>query len=167
MFPLHPDTPEAGLSLEDLFHVDSDKIGQMISQLQQMAHGLGLAFGDRRMTYNSRLAQELGIWAAEQGKGYAYDMTAFTAYFGEGQNLAKHNVLLEIVKQAGLDQETAKQILTDRSYSSKVDRDWQLSRNLGIKAAPTFVMGDSRLIGAQPYQALRGLVLGNSSINSA
>ena len=167
MFPLHPRTPEDGLKLEELFHVDSDRIGQMISQMQQMAHSLGLAFGDRHMTYNSRLAQELGIWAAEQGKAHSYDMAVFTAYFGEGRNLAKRDVLLDIAKQAGLDEGKAGQILADRSYSDKVDRDWDLSRRLGIQAAPTFVMGDNRLVGAQPYQALRGLVLENSSIPPA
>ncbi|MBU1344938.1 MAG: DsbA family protein [Proteobacteria bacterium] len=54
-FPLHPDTPEQGLSLEDLFKkkgipVDVDK---MMAQLKATAAKFGLALGDRKMTYNS------------------------------------------------------------------------------------------------------------------
>ena len=36
-------------------------IDQMMTHLKQVSSGLGLPFGDRKMTYNSRLAQELGI----------------------------------------------------------------------------------------------------------
>ena len=59
-FPLHPDTPEEGKTLEELFKDRDVDIDQVMAHLKQVASVLGLPFGDRKMTYNSRLAQELG-----------------------------------------------------------------------------------------------------------
>lgn len=162
MFPLHTDTPLKGRSLEELFHTDSARIAAMIAQLAEHAKALGLPFGKRHMTYNSRLAQELGIWAEERGLGHAYHMAAFTAYFARGENIAERAVLLDIVSQAGLSLKEAEQVLDRRSHSAKVDHDWERSRAFGITAAPTFVMGDKRLVGAQSYARLKGFILESS-----
>lgn len=159
MFPLHPETPEEGKSLEELFNTNSAQITRMVDHLKQTATSLGLEFGDRKMTYNSRLAQELGIWADEQGCGDGFHLAAFKAYFADGENLAKTEVLLKIAARAGLREELAKQVLASRSHSALVDADWELSRSSGITAAPTFVMGSSRLVGAQDYPTLQGLML--------
>ena len=34
----------------------------------------------------------------------------------------------------------------------------ELARRLGVTAVPTFIVGDQRLVGAQPYEALEWLV---------
>ena len=159
MFPLHPETPREGITLEELFDTDSAKISRMVSQLKETAEALGLVFGDRHMTFNSRLAQELGLWAEEQGCGDAFHEAAFAAYFGDGKNLADPEVLLELTDKAGLSRRGAEEVLEKRSYSDEVDRDWDLSRSLGIHAAPTFVLNQTRLVGAQNYRTLQGLMM--------
>jgi len=61
-FPLHPKTPEEGLTLEDLFAGQNMDIPQMIAHLQKTADGLGLPFagdiptiaGKRRNSANER-----------------------------------------------------------------------------------------------------------------
>lgn len=162
MFPLHTETPEEGITLEQLFHAESDKINEMVAQLKQTATSLGLAFGDRHMTYNSRKAQELGIWADEKGLGHAFHMAVFKAYFARGLNIAKNDILLDIARQSGLDSDEAKKVLTTGRYAGDVDRDWKIARDKGIRAAPTFVIGDKHLVGAQNYPRLRDFVLQNS-----
>lgn len=145
--------------LEDLFRTDAARIQHMVEGLQETARQLGLPFGARTRTYNSRLAQELGLWAEEQGGGHAFHMAAFAAYFAEGKNLALPPVLLDLVKRSGLSPQEAAEVLTSRSYSKAVDRDWQRARNLQVTAVPTFLMDDSRLVGAQSYATLTGLML--------
>lgn len=130
----------------------------MIDHLRITAEGLGLPFGARHKTYNSRLAQELGLWAEDQGQGEPFHMAAFHAYFAEGLNLAKIPVLLNIVQDVGLPGEEAEKILTSRTYKDKVDKDWADSRFKGINAVPTFIMGQHKLVGAQRYAALAELV---------
>ncbi len=130
----------------------------MIEHLRVTAEQFGLPFGARTRTYNSRLAQELGLWAEERGKGDAFHRAAFRAYFADGKNLAKLPVLLELADAAGLPEEEAKEVLENRTYREKVDKDWEYSRLHGITAVPTFMMGRQRLVGAQSYQILAEMV---------
>jgi len=157
-FPLHPETPEEGQLLADLFRTSPEKIAGMIAQLHATAEQLGLPFGPRSKTYNSRLAQELGLWAEDQGKGEPFHLAAFHAYFADGFNLAKIPVLLEIARKVGLPDDEAEKILTTRAYRERVDKDWADSRFKSINAVPTFVMGQHKLVGAQNYTALSDLV---------
>ena len=130
----------------------------MIAHLNATAKELGLPFGPRSTTYNSRLAQELGLWAEDQGKGEPFHMAAFHAYFADGLNLAKHPVLLDLVRKVGLPEDEAQNVLNSRSYREQVDRDWADSRFKAINAVPTFVMQQHKLVGAQSYEALVELV---------
>ena len=130
----------------------------MIAHLKTTAEELGLPFGPRTKTYNSRLAQELGMWAMTLGKGDAFHLAAFKAYFADGVNLGKITVLLEIASNLGLPEKEAAQVLANRVYKDAVDRDWQDSQFKGITAVPTFIMGQHKLVGAQNYEALEQLV---------
>jgi len=158
MFPLHPETPAAGLSLEELFRSTPEKVAAMVAGLRRTAESMGLPFGARTNTYNSRLAQELGIWADDQGRGQQYHHAAFRAYFGNGRNLARVEVLVDLARQAGLSASDASRILAERIYRRRVDQDWNLARELAITAVPTFLAGERRLVGAAGYNALVGLV---------
>jgi predicted DsbA family dithiol-disulfide isomerase len=144
--------------LEDLFAGQPVDIPAMLANLKNVASELGLPFGKRTMTYNSRLAQELGKWAEEKELGDAFHHAAFLAYFRDGENLARHDVLLKICTEIGLDTTKAGTVLTERSFKAPVDRDWQKARQMEINAVPTFVFADQRLVGAQPYEALERLV---------
>ncbi len=73
----------------------------MMAHLKQKAAELGLPFGDRKKTYNSRLAQELGLWAQSKGQGEAFHMAAFEAYFVDGKNLAQRDVLVDLASSGG------------------------------------------------------------------
>jgi predicted DsbA family dithiol-disulfide isomerase len=136
----------------------------MIENLRIKAKELGLPFGPRTKTYNSRLAQELGLWAEERGKGTPFHMAAFKAYFVDGLNLAKHSVLLELAKNVDLPVNEAKKVLTDRTYAAHVDKDWEDSRFLGVTAVPTFIMGRHKLVGAQSFENLSQLVTINGAV---
>ena len=131
----------------------------MLARLRQVAGELNLPFGDRKMTFNSRLAQELGKWAEDQGRGDTFHHAVFLAYFERGENIARPPVLLQICSAVGLDPAAAQAVLSQRSYRQAVDRDWQRSRRMGITAVPTFVLNGQRLVGAQSYTALQNMVL--------
>ena len=163
-FPLHPETPEGGQLLEDLFRTSPEKIAGMMENLRRTAEGLGLPLAARTRTYNSRLAQELGLWAMEKGRGDIFHRAAFSAYFADGLNLAKHQVLLDLVQEAGLPADEAEAVLSGRTYAEKVDRDWADSRLKGVTAVPTFVMGRDKLVGAQSFEALVELVSLNGAV---
>lgn len=130
----------------------------MVEGLKQTALNLGLEFGDRTKTYNSRLAQELGLWAEDQNSGNEFHMAAFKSYFVHGENLADTEILMNLVKKLGLPSNEAQEVLDSRSYARSVDAHWQEAYRLGITAVPTFLMGLNRIVGAQSYESLAELV---------
>jgi predicted DsbA family dithiol-disulfide isomerase len=126
----------------------------LLAHLKKTAAQLSLPFGERRMTFNSRKAQELGKWAEDQGRGEAFHKAVFAAYFADGLNIARIPVLLDIDQTIGGNPDEARAVLEEERYKDAVDRDWQRSWRLGITAVPTFVHNGRSLVGAQSYQDL-------------
>lgn len=160
-FPLHPETPSEGFTLEELFAGRSINIPQMMLRLKRVASEEGLPFGERKKTFNSRLAQELGKWAELQGKGDEFHRAVFHAYFAEGKNICKVTELLEVAQLVGLALSEAQGVLQRRSFKEAVDSDWERAYRLGVTAVPTFLMDHQHLVGAQPYEALEKLLAVN------
>jgi predicted DsbA family dithiol-disulfide isomerase len=153
-FPLHPDTPEDGLPLEELYADRSVDIQQRKLRLKQVADELGLPLGDRKRTYNSRLAQELAKWAELKRKGDEFHEAVFRAYFVDGKNIGKVDKLVALAKSISLPQKEARSVLELRTFKEAVDSDWSRSRSLGITGVPTFVIGQHAIVGAQPFEVL-------------
>jgi predicted DsbA family dithiol-disulfide isomerase len=157
-FPLHPETPVEGRSLADLFAGRGVDRKAMNAQMKARMDAEGLPYGERTMTYNSRLAQEVGKWADTQPGGEGIHDAMFRAYFVEAQNIGDPDVILDIVKQVGLSVDEAREVIEKRTFKDAVDEDWALSRQLGVTGVPTFVAGRYGVVGAQPYETLERLV---------
>jgi predicted DsbA family dithiol-disulfide isomerase len=157
-FPLHPETPAEGRSLSAMFGGRDEDRKARHEQMKARMAAEGLPYGDRAMTYNSRLAQELGKWADTQPGGEALHDAFFRAYFVEARDISNLEVMLEVVKSVGLPVEAAREVIEKRTFKDAVDADWKLSREYGITGVPTFVVGRYGVVGAQPYEALVDLV---------
>ena len=157
-FPLHPETPAEGRSLADLFAGRNVDREAMHAQMKARMDAEGLPYGERTMTYNSRLAQELGKWADTQPGGEAIHDALFRAYFVEARDISQPAVLLDIVQHVGLSADGAREVLEQRTFKDAVDADWELSRRYRVTGVPTFVAGRYGVVGAQPYEALEQLV---------
>jgi len=157
-FPLHPETPPEGKSLEELFAGRGYDIASMQGQMRARMQAEGLPYGDRKMTYNSRLAQELGKWADTRAGGEAIHDALFRAYFVEARNIGDADVLVQIAESVGLPGNEAREVLAQRTFKAAVDVDWQKSREYGVTGVPTFVAAGRGVVGAQPYEVLEQLV---------
>jgi len=157
-FPLHPETPEEGTTLQELFKGRIDLEG-MTARLMRVAREEGLPFGRRDKTYNSRLAQELGKWAESMGEGKAYHHAVFRAYFAEGSDIGNLSELVALAGTLGLPVEEARKVLEERSFKNLVDADWQRCYSVGVHAVPTFLVGGQVLVGAVPYETLEKLLI--------
>jgi predicted DsbA family dithiol-disulfide isomerase len=157
-FPLHPDTPQAGRSLEDLFAGRGYDVLKMQAQMRARMQAEGLPYGTRTMTYNSRLAQELGAWADGQPGGEAIHDALFRAYFVDARDIGDPEVLVEIAASVGLPAAQAREVIEKRTHKAAIDADWEKSRRYGVTGVPTFVIGGNGVVGAQPYEALEALV---------
>lgn len=158
-FPLHPDTPAEGASLAALFAGRNIDIEAMYARMKALMDTEGLPYAPRTHTYNSRLAQELGTWAATQPGGGAIHNALFEAYFVDTLNIGDLDTLVAIAGKAGLDSGLARAVLEERRFSAAVDADWQRSRAYGVTGVPTFVANGYGVVGAEPYATLEALVL--------
>ena len=155
-FPLHPETPEEGLTLEELFAGRDIDVPSMLDHLKNVAADCGLPFGMRSKTFNSRRAHELGKWAESMNKGEEFHLAVFKAYFADGRNIAKVPVLVQIAESVGL--KGAEEVLSKGEFKEAVDSDWKYSRSRQITAVPTFVAKGRMVVGAQPYNVLEELL---------
>jgi len=151
-FPLHPETPAEG----------SPRGPEIIARNQRMKVNMdreGLPFNaERKMSYNSRLAQELAKWAEAKGKGEEIADALFRAYFVDVKNIGKPDVLAEIAAEHDLAADEATDVLLSRKYKDAVDEDWHRCAALKVNAVPTFLAGRYMMVGAQPYEEIERLV---------
>lgn len=157
-FPLHPDTPEGGRTLADMFGTGPEAIAEKNRNMKSLMDAEGLPFNDRSHTYNSRLAQEIGTWAETQEGGSAIHDKFFEAYFVDGRNVGDIEVIIDVVKSVGLDEKEARAVIEERRFKDAVDADWAKSHSYGVTGVPTFVCNRQGLVGAQPYEVLEQLM---------
>jgi predicted DsbA family dithiol-disulfide isomerase len=147
-----------GMSIEDLLAGRNIDLAEMRKRLKAAADNAGLLYTGPKMACNSRLAQEMGKWVKEQGKGDAFHLAVFKSYFVEEKNIGDAAVLVDIAEKIGLSKKSAQDVLKNRSFQEDVDQDWERSKMVGISAVPTFIMGQQRLVGAQSYDDLKRFV---------
>ena len=158
-FPLHPETPPEGMSLDRLFaRSDPEERAERQARMKGLMDAEGLPYGERTHTYNSRLAQELGKWADTQPGGSKIHDVLYKAYFVEGKNIGDVDVLVDLAKSVGLPADEARKVVTDRTFQDAIDEDWRASRAAGVTGVPTFAAGGQGVVGAQPYNVLERLV---------
>jgi predicted DsbA family dithiol-disulfide isomerase len=154
-FPLHPDTPQEGRAMTDLFAGRSEaEMKARQDQMKGLMEQEGLPYGERTHTYNSRLAQEIGAWADSQEGGDVMHDALYRAYFVDTKNIGDPDVLLEIVEANGLSVDEARKVLEERTFKDVVDEDWSKSHQYGVTGVPTFVAAGHGVVGAQPYDTL-------------
>ena len=155
-FPLHPSTPPEGMLLSEM--LPGVNLEAAHRRLYALMDELGLEHGQRNHTYNSRLAQELAMWAETRAGGAALTALLYRAYFVDNSNLADPAILLALVNQAGLDEEQAMDVLDKRSFSAVVDASWDKAKRLRITGIPTFIAGGFQMTGFQPLEELQRFV---------
>ncbi len=161
-FPLHPETPPEGRPLADLF--GQRAVVASMFRLKKLMDEEGLPFDEGRfMTFNSRLAQELARWGEGFEQSEELNTALYQAYFVDGRNLHEQDVLLGVVERVGLPLDEAKEVLESRTMRQAIDDDWQHALSIGVRSVPTFAVGLSGVVGAQPYETLVRLVEHNGA----
>ena len=156
-FELNPDMPAEGreraayraskFGLEKARRLDQE----MTERGREV--GIAFAFDKQPRTPNTRLAHRL-IWQAERQGREAQNTLVdrlFEAYFEQGIDIGRKDVLIELARAAGLDTHGARVALDeDGSLSAVLDLE-ATGMNLGIRGVPFFLLIDKYAVsGAQP-----------------
>lgn len=154
-FPLHPEIPARGATLEELFGQNNPRIEGARARLVELTQAEGLPYRDRTFVSNSRKAQELAKLGEAQGVGRVHD-ALFTAYFVAGDDIGDLDVLERIAIAEGI--RDARRALEDGEFAGAVDDDWRFARRAGVTGVPTYLCDGRAIVGAQPYALLERLV---------
>ncbi|SPD75403.1 DSBA oxidoreductase (fragment) [uncultured Desulfobacterium sp.] len=132
------------------------------ARLEQVASLEGLAFGKRSMTFNSRLAQEVGKWAECMGRGEEFHNAVFKACLVEGKNIALASTLLDVAVSAGLSEVETEKVIEKRQFKGQVESDWSHCKMMNVIVVPTLALGDKTLAGAHPYEKMERFLRDNN-----
>ena len=149
MYPLHPETPLNGTSLKELFagrNIDVDASQQAI---KEKALSMGLEYGNRTHTFNSRNAQVVGKAMAQHRVFNNYMHAVFHSYFGKGENISSIEVLQAIVDQVYPVDLDVNELIENSHYQKLVDVDWEFCRQNNITGVPTYEYDNRYCVGAQ------------------
>ncbi|MNS27392.1 DSBA-like thioredoxin domain protein [compost metagenome] len=157
---LSADPAQAQNSREVLTRKYGPQFAQMEARLAEVARTEGIDYqGGKVLAVNTREAHRLIGWALETaGPEAQHTLTEalFHAYFTEGRNLADAAVLADVAAQAGLDRARAAAFLATDAQKTELDSEFQLARERGITAVPTFVFEDRWVVsGAQEAATFR------------
>ncbi len=161
-FQLDPTIPEEGVdSLERL----TKKFGSLETvkgsqkQLTDLGAEIGLnyAFDKVRITPNTFDAHRLIHWAGEQDLAVQNGLVdlLFKAYFEDGLNLCKHDVLTALASQAGMDGPVVEHLLAGDADKSELQDEIASIGKMGVTGVPFFIINNSYAVtGAQPVDVL-------------
>lgn len=129
----------------------------MNQQVEARAAEVGLEYHlDRALVVNTRSAQRLSQFARTEGKQHAFMQRLFRAYFTEGRNVGKYDVLADLAAEVGIDRARALEVLETGGFDAEVAADQDQAKALGIRSVPFFVLdGKYAVSGAQPVEAFR------------
>jgi len=142
-FQLDPRTTEIRNTkdlLAEKYGIPIEGVEQMQSHVCKIADGEGLCYDlSNTNSGNTATAHRLLAWARELGKGQELLEVMFTNYFEKSKGVFTETELLELVAEAGLSTETAKEIINSDRYAESLAEDQAIAQEIGIGGVPFFV----------------------------
>ncbi len=155
---IHPETSEQGEAVTALGY-EPETWKRMMESLTQMADAEGLSLARHSFTTNSHRALLLAESANAAGSEVFYTLhrSIFEAFFCEGRNIGDPAELQRLAGLAGLSEAQTLEAWSEPRHEQRLLQNRRAAEELGVRATPTFFMGEERLDGAVPLAELLAL----------
>ncbi len=137
-----------------------DQAKQMTVQVEEMAENVGLNLSfSTNIPANSFDAHRFLHFAKSKGQQDQAEEALFNAHFIGAKDIAKHETLISIAEDLGLDKQETITILQGDNFAEAVRYDIYESQQIGVRGVPYFVF-DSKyaLSGAQPVETFTAAI---------
>lgn len=126
-------------------------------ELREAARALGLPFRATAAPADTREALQAAEFARDLGRAHFARLHRglFRARFAEGRDIGSRRILLEVAREAGVDEEGLESALEDGRYEAELQSARQEAERYGITGTPGLLFGRFLLIGAAPLPELR------------
>ncbi len=152
---IHPETSPRGEPVASL-NYPSETWQRMMTTLREMAEEENLPLLDHDFTTNSRSALLLAEAAKyiDRDVFYRLHKRLFEACFSEGQNIGDRECLRRLALHAGMSEAQIEAAWQDTVVANRLQHYKKAAGDLGVKATPTYFIGEQRLDGAVPVEQL-------------
>lgn len=156
---IHPEVPDDGWELNALGY-SAQQWRKMAGNLSRLADEDGMSFSMPLRISKSQKALLLAEAAKRQGRNIYYPLHKgiFNAYFLDGLDIGDEQVLRDIALVAGMDEEVIEDAWREQEYQERLNYNLNLARQMGIHSTPTYIIGDSVLVGVQPLERMREVI---------
>ncbi len=137
--------------------------GGWMDALAPLALEMGLVLRVPPAPVRTAKAHEAAAFAQARGVGPALRDAVFAAYFADGRDIGRIDVLVELGTALGLDAGELKVVLDVDSLAPRIQAEQAAARQAGVDGTPTVVAGTGAearwMVGARPYAELRAAIL--------
>ena len=161
-YELNPDMPVGGVDRNEYYIAKFGEARWKAAEARLLevgaASGAVFRFDRLQRTPNTRLAHRLMVFAQAQGdatKAHALAGSIFSSYFSEGRDIGAAAVLVELAAAVGYDPTAAADFLASEGERDVVAAELQAHAS-GVQGVPTFRIGGTAVVGAQPPEMLAG-----------
>lgn len=160
-YQLYPGIPAQGMDRKAFmlarFGPDAGRLRPMREALEAaaVAAGLQLQLDRTGPMPNTLDCHRLIAWAQGQGLGAVMEDRLFRAYFEEGGDLTRADVLAELAGEAGLERDLVASLLAGASERDRIISDCEAAGAMGVTGVPAMILNQRFMIlGAQSPQTL-------------
>jgi len=118
-----------------------------LEEMREAARDRGVTLEPPGRVPWSRKAHELALMGRERGVFPELHRSLFRAYFREGRDLGRVDVLVELGAASGLDRTEAKAVLDVDKHMETVEAERSRAERLGVQGVPTLLAGEDVLEG--------------------
>ncbi|WP_378186348.1 DsbA family protein [Aquimarina sp. W85] len=164
-FELNPTMPSEGENVIE--HITNKYGASKKDQLRSKEHmaqagaelGFKFDYFDEMRMVNTRAAHVLLDYAKENNKQTELKMRLVTAFFSERKDVSDREILIQEIKNIGLDAKEALFRLDDTTAHKEVQAKETYWQNLGVSSVPTMVFnGSSAVTGAQSVDVYKQIL---------
>lgn len=133
---------------------------QQIEQISELGRELGIDFRYATTRYSNTFDAHRLMKLAEAKYDYAtvrkLNRLLFDAYFTKNLVLADHAVLLDVAREAGMDEKEVKEMLAGNQYADDVRFDEREAQMRGVRGVPYMVFnGEFAVPGAMSVEGMK------------
>ena len=150
---IHPEIPPQGVKRSKTL-----RFGQVAEDVKEMILEDNIEIKFPGIVTNTRLCLEASEFAKAKYSFSKFHNGVYEAYFQDGENIGKIDVILDIGEKTDLDVIELEECLKKRTMLKKIEENRREAERDQVMGVPTFIFGKFPVHGVQSLDAFRKII---------